>query len=112
MSNDQKPEVKKTLLAYVVAPLAPRIKHNGGDYWPGDVIEAPKGELDHLVKKGYVIDPVQLEKKGEYQATDEAIKKQGKRIRNGRSVETPRGEGKLDDDGDSLEVGKPKKNQK
>lgn len=94
---------------YVVAPRAPRIKHNGGVYFPGDTIEVDDpAELDHLVNKGYVVSVAEIHENGEYQALDEAVKRQGYQVRQGNKVETPTQEGALDDDGDSVEIDKPK----
>lgn len=108
-SAPAKGKAKANVLEYLVAPRAPRIKHNGGEYFPGDVIEAPQGELDHLVKKGYVVDPAEIAEKGEYQAVDEAVRRQGYQIREGHKVVTPTDEGALDEDGNTKEIDKPKK---
>lgn len=95
---------------FVVAPRAPRIKHNGGVYLPGDTIEVDDpAELDHLVNKGYVVSVAEIHAKGEYQAFDEAVKRQGYQVRSGTEVETPTKEGRLDDDGESEEIDAPKK---
>lgn len=112
-ASEKKEEVKPSKsdeCQFVVAPLAPRIKHNGGDYIEGDVIETETPEeLEHLVKKGYVVSKATIKEKGEYQAFDEAKIKQGYRIRSGREVDTPNNEGRLNDEGDSAEIDKPRK---